>query len=103
MAYGIPRRAFGVNDNEQVLINWRRGLYRVWVVMSIAWLMGWTIFLIMHGIQGNIRTTGDMLEIPVLLFGPPVALLLFGLAAGWAMRGFKADGGPAKPPSNPAK
>jgi hypothetical protein len=24
MAYGIRRRAFGVNDNEQTLINWRR-------------------------------------------------------------------------------
>ena len=98
MAYGIPRRAFGVNDNEQVLINWRRGLFRVWAVMSIAWLMGWTIYLIMHGLQGRIQTTGDMLEIPVLLFGPPVALLLFGLAAGWAMRGFKAEAGGGKPP-----
>ena len=50
--------------------------------MSVAWIMGWTIFLIMHGLQGGIQTTGDMLEIPVLLFGPPVALLLFGVAAG---------------------
>jgi hypothetical protein len=97
MAYGIPRRAFGVNDNEQTLINWRRGLYRVWVVMSIAWMMGWAIFLIMHGLQGGIQTTGDVLEIPVVLFGPPIALLLFGVAAGWAMRGFKVDGaGPGK-------
>ena len=43
MAYGIPRRAFGVNDNEQTLINWRRGLYRVWVLMSVAWIMGFAI------------------------------------------------------------
>jgi hypothetical protein len=27
----------------------------------------------------------------VLLFGPPVALMLFGLVAGWAFRGFKSD------------
>jgi hypothetical protein len=26
--------------------------------------------------------------VPVLLFGPPVALLVFGLIAGWAFRGF---------------
>jgi hypothetical protein len=92
--YGIPRR-FGVNDNEKELINWRRGLFRVWVLMSVAWLMGWTIFLIMVGIQGGIQTTGDLLEIPVLLFGPPVALLLFGIAAGWAFRGFKVEAGAA--------
>jgi hypothetical protein len=27
----------------------------------------------------------------VLLIGPPIALLLFGLVAGWAFRGFKPD------------
>lgn len=89
--YGIPRRAYGVNDNEQTLINLRRGLFRVWVLLSVAWLMGWTIHLIMQGLQGGLQTTGDFLEIPVLLFGPPIALLLFGLAAGWAIRGFKVD------------
>jgi hypothetical protein len=92
--YGIPRR-FGVNDNEKELINWRRGLFRVWVLMSVAWLMGWTIYLIMVGIQGRLQTSGDFLEIPVLLFGPPVALLLFGLAAGWAFRGFRIEAGAA--------
>lgn len=92
--YGIPRRSFGVNDNEQTLINWRRGLFRVWVLMSAAWLMGWIIYLIMVGIQGGITTTADMLEVLVLLFGPPVALLVFGIAAGWAFRGFRVESGP---------
>ena len=40
------------------------------------------------------KTTGDFLVIPVLLFGPPIALLLFGLAAGWAFRGFRAENDP---------
>ena len=97
--YGIPRRSFGVNDNEQELINWRRGLFRVWVLMSVAWLMGWIIYLIMQGIQGGLQTTADMLEVLVLLFGPPVALLFFGVAAGWAFRGFKIENGNSgKPP-----
>jgi hypothetical protein len=34
---------------------------------------------------------GDVLVIPVVLIGPPVALLLFGIAAGWAFRGFRVD------------
>jgi hypothetical protein len=98
MAYGIRRRAFGVNDNEQTLINWRRGLFRVWALLSVAWLMGWIIYLIMQGIQGGLQTTADFLEVLVLLFGPPVALLLFGIAAGWAFRGFKVENAPGRSP-----
>ena len=75
-------------------VNWRRGLFRVWLLFSAAWLMGWIIYLIMHGLQGGFKTTGDFLVIPVLLFGPPIALLLFGFAAGWAARGFKAESDP---------
>jgi hypothetical protein len=30
----------------------------------------------------------------VLLFGPPIAMLLFGLAAAWAFRGFKVEQSP---------
>jgi len=97
--FGIPRRTFGVNDNEQTLINWRRGLFRIWVLISAAWLMGWMVYLLMQGVQGQIATVGDFLEIPVLLFGPPVALLLLGIAAGWAFRGFRIDDRPAGPPA----
>jgi len=34
---------------------------------------------------------GDFLAIPVVFFGPPVALLLCAMATGWAIRGFGAD------------
>lgn len=89
--YGIPRRSLGMKEDEPTLVNWRRGLFRVWLLFSAAWMMGWIIYLVMYGIHGGFKTTDDFLEIPVLLFGPPIALLLFGLAAGWAFRGFKAD------------
>jgi hypothetical protein len=58
-------------------------------------MMGWIIYLVMYGLQGGFKTTGDFLVIPVLLFGPPIALLLFGLAAGWAFCGFKAENSPS--------
>jgi hypothetical protein len=51
-------------------------------------MMGWIIYLVMYGLLGGFKTTGDFLLIPVLLFGPPIAMFLFGLAAGWAFRGF---------------
>jgi hypothetical protein len=47
----------------------------------------------MYGLRGGFKTTGDWIVIPILLFGPPLALLLFGFAARWAFRGFKMDDG----------
>ena len=87
---GLPRRATSGKPEDSVQVNWRRGLFRVWLLFSAAWLMGWLIYLGMYELQGGFKTTGDLLVIPVLLFGPPIALLLFGLAARWAIRGFKA-------------
>jgi hypothetical protein len=89
--FGIPRRLQNVKEEELPLVNWRRGLFRVWLLLSAAWLMGWIIYLIMFGLHGGFKTTGDFLVIPVLLLGPPIALLLFGIAAGWAFRGFHAE------------
>ena len=89
--FGVPRRALSVKEGEPVLVNWRRGLFRVWLLLSAAWLMGWIIYLIMFGLQGGLKTTGDFLGIPVVLIGPPIALFLLGVAARWAFRGFKAD------------
>ena len=89
--YSIPRRPFGPKTEEPIPVNWRRGLLRVWILLSAAWIMGWLIHLIMFGLQGGFKDPGEVLSIPVLLLGPPIALLLFGFAAGWAFRGFKVD------------
>lgn len=90
--YSVPRRPFGSHNEEPVPINWRRGMFRVWLLVSAAWMMGWIIQFIVYGLQGGFKMTMEALTIPVLLFGPPIALLLFGIAAGWAFRGFKVDG-----------
>jgi len=72
-------------------LNWRRGLIRVWLLVSAAWIMGWVVYLMLFAIRSGFQNSRDLLAIPVLLLGPPIALLLFGLAAGWAFRGFKPD------------
>ena len=90
--FGIPRRASDMQVNEPTkALNWRRGLIRIWLLLSAAWIMGWVVHLTIFAIQSGIQNSRDFLAIPVLLFGPPIALLLFGLAAGWAFRGFKPD------------
>src|SRR5262245_5243531 len=89
--FGIPRLESSEHVNKAMQFNWRRGLLRIWLLVSAAWVMGWVVYLILYGIQGGFRSSGDFLAIPVLLFGPPIALLLFGLVAGWAFRGFKPE------------
>ena len=87
-AFGIPRRSFTPQARELASFNWRRGLLRIWFLLSVGWIMSWTNYFIMHFLQGRF-TGNDFLVIPVILFGPPVALLLFGVAAQWAFRGFQ--------------
>jgi len=91
--FGIPRRASDEQINKVTQVNWRRGLFRVWLLLSAAWIMGWIVYLILYGIKGGFQSSGDFIAIPVLLIGPPIALLLFGLVAGWAFRGFRLNDG----------
>jgi hypothetical protein len=88
--FGMPRRETE-KGSKAAQINWRRGLLRVWLLVSAAWIMGWIVYLILYGIRSGFQGPEEFLSIPVLLFGPPVALLLFGLLAGWAFRGFKPE------------
>ncbi len=71
-------------------INWRRGMFRLWILASAAWIMGWVILFAIEFIRGE-STTHDMLAVPIMLFGPPAALLLFGIATRWAFQGFDGD------------
>ena len=87
---GFQRRFTGSRIDATAL-NWRRGLFRLWLLVSAAWIMGWAIYVILSGLGQEFKTTEDFLAIPVVFFGPPIALLLCGLATGWAIRGFWSD------------
>jgi hypothetical protein len=89
--YRGGQRTFIETTEEPAPINWRRGLLRVWLLMSAAWIMGWTIYSILHAMSNGFRTIGDLLSIPVVFFGPPIALLLLGIGTVWAFRGFKIE------------
>jgi hypothetical protein len=93
--HSIPRRSFNSSPADRAPINWRRGMFRVWILTSVAWIMSWAIYLIMYTLGGRTEPK-DFLVIPVLLFGPPVALLIFGAATAWSFRGFKPEEAPAE-------
>jgi hypothetical protein len=100
--YRRIRRPFAANE-ETTPLNWRRGLFRLWLLVSAAWVMSWSIYFILSAIAQALKTVGDFLAIPVVFFGPPIALLLCGMATRWAIRGFGAEKAPerenAPPPS----
>jgi len=81
----------GVPSTESSPLNWHRGMFRLWLLASAAWIMGWAIYLTLSAMAQALTTPGDFLAIPVVFFGPPIALLLCGLAAAWAIRGFKSE------------
>jgi hypothetical protein len=86
--FGIPRNTSKPHNIEAGPLNWRRGLFRVWLLLSSGWIMGWAIYLVLDGMQGGLSTPGEWMTVPILLFAPPVALGLFGAAMIWALRGF---------------
>jgi hypothetical protein len=71
-----------------------RGLFRIWLVLSAGWIMSWLIDLVLGVLEDGFKKS-DLLVMPVLLFAPPIALLIFALAAVWAVRGFKVDDSPS--------
>jgi hypothetical protein len=88
--HNFSRRAFSPAI-EPILINWRRGLFRIWLLISAGWVMGWAIYLVMYSLQGGYSGNRDFVAIPILLLAPPVALFIFGVATSWAFRGFQGE------------
>ncbi len=89
----MQRRRLNFEQEKQVPLNWRRGMFRLWILTSSAWTMGWLIFFAVEVLGGEISVK-QLIVAPVILIGPPVALLLFGVAARWAFQGFYSDDGP---------
>jgi hypothetical protein len=90
----MQRRRVNFEQEKQVPINWRRGMFRLWILASSAWAMGWLIFFTVEVLAAEISLS-QLIAAPVILIGPPIALLLFGVAARWAFLGFYTDDSPA--------
>ena len=65
-------------------LNWRRGSYRLWLLASTAWILCWGMSLSIYALRFG--QVGNLLTIPVLLLGPPAAMLIFGRASLWTVQ-----------------
>jgi hypothetical protein len=85
----MRNRPFNLEREKLAPINWRRGMFRLWILASAAWMMGWLIYMAIE-FAGGEASARDLWAIPIMLFGPPIALLVFGFATRWAFRGFES-------------
>jgi hypothetical protein len=87
-------------------VNWRRGLFRLWLGGSGAWLIFWTVYYVR--VCGPMNTgelvcedrarasggftplyTPDPVHIAAIVIGLPLMVLATGLVLAWIARGFR--------------
>ena len=75
-----------------LLVNWHRGLFRLWLLASLAWILGWALYLLISDLDEGFRQ-GSAIAIPIVLCAPPAAMLVVGLTTKWALQGFAPSSG----------
>jgi hypothetical protein len=79
-----------------ISINWNRGAFRLWALVSLAWIMGYALYSIISNFEDGLWNAAAI-KIPVALCGPPVALLVIGFGTKWALKGFAPTEGKVPP------
>jgi len=76
-------------------VNLRRGLFRLWAAVSVAWIIlaGWYSLLLLYpsapGDMIPVLTEGRIMAAVRLMFGPPLLVLAVVFAPLWVWDGFK--------------
>jgi hypothetical protein len=79
-------------------MTWRRGFWRLWLVASVLWAAGLTIYAIfvMWDYARAVRAAGadpgpmlyDIAALLIAVLIPPALVLAMGLVIGWIISGF---------------
>ena len=77
-------------------MNWRRGLFRAWLVLSIAWVLTAEVRLkvtrdIWFPVDVSFRPEHlpEAMGVFVVFIGPPIVVFLVGLVLVWVSVGFR--------------
>lgn len=86
-------------------MNWEKGFFRFWVVLTILWVLGWWAYAIWSiavpktGINWLwVLSITDLKMLSLSLIGgtffPPTMVFALGYAVLWVMRGFRSGSPP---------
>lgn len=82
--------------NATFFLNWNRGAFRLWALVSLAWIMGYALYCTISNLHDG-PWEAAAIKIPVALCGPPMALLVMGIGTKWAIKGFAPTEGKVPP------
>lgn len=71
-------------------VNWQRGLPRIWLLLSAAWIIGWTVNLIVEGDTGRSATSRISLRYRFCCLARRLRFAVW-LSGRMAFRGCKPD------------
>ena len=74
-------------------MNWTRGFFRLWAVVSSCWVIGTTIGYWDDLVGQSCCSDGwsGRMEAIGMILLPPASLMLFGFALVWIAKGFCSD------------
>ena len=76
-------------------MNWKTGLVRSWIAVSLLWIIFLTIYLLsddvseLAALQQQQPTQPTIREFVAFIIGPPIALFVLGFAVRWIIAGFR--------------
>ena len=83
------------NEKDKTIMNWREGLARIWLILSVLWISG-TFGFIIYRTQDRGWSIGEainrlMNDLPMVIliwFGPPFLLFVLYKMICWIIAGF---------------
>ena len=73
-------------------MNWKRGLARLWIAVSLLWIISLSIYSLSDHIPGLAalqQRQPTILECVAFVIGPPIALFVLGFAVRWIIAGLR--------------
>jgi len=70
------------------MATWRRGFFRLWLVLSVPWIVGSVIVAFYEMWAGN-WSFSEMLFVLAFDLALPVTVYVLGLIVAWVTKGFK--------------
>jgi hypothetical protein len=76
-------------------MNWRRGMFRLWLVASVLWIglmsvAGYARIIVPWRNGADfISISSDIAQFFAVAFGPVLAVLMIGTMVGWVLSGFR--------------